>query len=66
MPDLASCIALCAEYNAGLENNGGKSGYCQAVTLLTTPGEFCYLKNATGNNITSNNSGLGVVSAKLE
>lgn len=59
-----SCVAACAEYNAGWSNSvasgielGG--GYCLAVSLVIKEGEFCYLKNGTGRNDTGT-SGEGV------
>jgi hypothetical protein len=71
-PDLISCVALCAQYNAGYSNAVGDDvnvggGICVAVSLIKAPAEFCYLKNATGVNDTSANvaSGIGVDSAVL-
>ena len=71
VPDMLTCLALCAEYNSGYSDaigddvfrNGG--GMCVGVSLIRGPAEFCYLKNATGINDTSAAGGSPVDSAVL-
>jgi len=53
-PDLASCAAACASYNAGYllalkYGHGVGGGMCRAVALLVAPQGTCWLKNNTGN-----------------
>jgi hypothetical protein len=65
MPDFSSCIMACAAYNAGYNTNyqdgvDVAGGLCRAVTMVINEGEFCYLKNGTGVNNTSNSGGAAV------
>jgi len=60
--DLTHCVALCAEYNSGVENTvgegiliAGAATYCRVVSLVLSPGEFRYLKNSTSVDDTSVN-----------
>jgi hypothetical protein len=56
---------MCAEYNAGITRNGGSTGFCVAVTLVESAGQFCYLKNSTGINNTDTGGTGPYVSAQL-
>ena len=62
VPDLMHCVMLCAEYNFGLDTT---SGFCRGVSMVEKPGEFCYLKSATGVNDTSTSGNGPYVSAEL-
>lgn len=59
------CVTLCAEYNAGLANNGGTSGFCEGVSMVESAGQFCYLKNSVGVNDTTTSGAGPYVSAQL-
>jgi hypothetical protein len=61
---MAGCIAACAEYNIGHAVESG-SPKCAAVAVVKAPGEFCYLKSATGVNDTSSSGGSPIDSAVL-
>jgi hypothetical protein len=63
-PDMAGCIAACAEYNIGYAVSTGGPG-CVAVAVVKAPGEFCYLKSAIGVNNTSSSGGEPIDSAVL-
>ncbi|KAK3328932.1 hypothetical protein B0H66DRAFT_539768 [Apodospora peruviana] len=70
LPSLDDCIAACASYNAMytrpqvlFDANAGK-GFCRSVTIVKSPGEYCYLKNGTATNNTFGNPG-GFTSARL-
>lgn len=52
---LEDCITACASWNQAYPNSrltDGSRGMCRSVALVKTPGEYCYLKNATGTNDT--------------
>jgi hypothetical protein len=54
-PTLEACITACAAWNVAYPHSGltdGPRGNCRSVALLKRPGEYCYLKNATGTNNT--------------
>ena len=60
---MASCIDTCVAYNLGYAVTNGGSPACVAVAVVKAPGEFCYLKSATGINDTSTSGGAPIDSA---
>ncbi|EFQ30800.1 hypothetical protein CGRA01v4_12848 [Colletotrichum graminicola] len=53
VPNFRECMDLCAAYNQAYIGNlaSGKmasGGYCRSVAMVKLPGEYCYLKNGTG------------------
>ncbi|KAF9875698.1 hypothetical protein CkaCkLH20_06630 [Colletotrichum karsti] len=70
VPDMLSCMTLCAQYNQGYSDAVGDDvyvggGICVGVALIKGTGQFCYLKNATGINDTTAAGGFRVDSAVL-
>ncbi|KAK4147862.1 uncharacterized protein C8A04DRAFT_24421 [Dichotomopilus funicola] len=55
LPSLDDCITACAAYNVNFLSNKAAGngisagGLCTAVTIIKKEGEYCYLKNGTGN-----------------
>lgn len=56
---------MCIAYNLGYAVTSGASLACAAVAVVKAPGEFCYLKSATGINDTSSSGGAPIDSALL-
>lgn len=51
-------MQACAMYNLGYTAaHGGPQ--CKVVAVVKSAGDFCYLKSATGNNV-SDSSGVGI------
>ncbi|KAK1963071.1 hypothetical protein LY78DRAFT_614936 [Colletotrichum sublineola] len=53
VPTFRDCMDLCAAYNQGYSGNlalgnVASGGYCRSVAMIKLPGEYCYLKNGTG------------------
>ncbi|TDZ30478.1 hypothetical protein C8035_v002448 [Colletotrichum spinosum] len=70
VPDMLTCMTLCAQYNQGYSDAVGDDvyvggGICVGVALIKGVGQFCYLKNSTGINDTSAAGGFAVDSAVL-
>ncbi|KAL0935145.1 uncharacterized protein CTRU02_209736 [Colletotrichum truncatum] len=70
VPDMLTCITLCAQYNQGYSDAVGDDvyvggGICVGVALIKGRGQFCHLKNATGINDTAAAGGFEVDSAVL-
>ncbi|KAE9577104.1 hypothetical protein CGCF415_v001745 [Colletotrichum fructicola] len=70
VPDMLTCMTLCAQYNQGYSDAVGDDvyvggGICVGVALVKGIGQFCYLKNATGINDTTAAGGFDVDSAVL-
>ncbi|KAF6815994.1 hypothetical protein CSOJ01_03263 [Colletotrichum sojae] len=70
VPDMLTCMTLCAQYNQGYSDAVGDDvyvggGICVGVALVKGAGQFCYLKNATGINDTAAAGGFPVDSAVL-
>lgn len=60
---MASCIDTCVAYNLGYAVTNGDSPSCVAVAVVKAPGEFCYLKSATGINDTTTSGGASIDTA---
>ncbi|WYZ44149.1 hypothetical protein EsH8_VII_000585 [Colletotrichum jinshuiense] len=71
VPDMLTCMTLCAQYNQGYSDAVGDDvfldggGICIGVALIKGPAQFCHLKNATGINQTDAAGGFDVDSAVL-
>ncbi|KAK2063212.1 hypothetical protein LY76DRAFT_588659 [Colletotrichum caudatum] len=53
VPNFRECMDLCAAYNQAYSGNlasgnVASGGYCRSVAMIKLPGEYCYLKNGTG------------------
>ncbi|KAK1993351.1 hypothetical protein LX36DRAFT_714654 [Colletotrichum falcatum] len=53
VPTFRDCMNLCAAYNQAYNSNlasgnVASGGYCRSVAMIKLPGEYCYLKNGTG------------------
>ncbi|KAK1980828.1 hypothetical protein LZ30DRAFT_110691 [Colletotrichum cereale] len=71
VPDMLTCMTLCAQYNQGYSDAVGDDvfldggGICVGVALVKGAAQFCHLKNATGVNATAAAGGFDVDSAVL-
>ncbi|TQN72873.1 hypothetical protein CSHISOI_02593 [Colletotrichum shisoi] len=71
VPDMLTCMTLCAQYNQGYSDAVGDDvfldggGICVGVALVKGVAQFCHLKNATGVNATAAAGGFDVDSAVL-
>ncbi|KZL84725.1 hypothetical protein CI238_07880 [Colletotrichum incanum] len=71
VPDMLTCMTLCAQYNQGYSDAVGDDvfldggGICVGVALVKGTAQFCHLKNATGVNATAAAGGFDVDSAVL-
>jgi hypothetical protein len=70
VPDMLTCISLCAQFNQGYSDSVGDDvrvggGICVGVSLIRGTAQFCYLKNATGINQVDAADGHPVDSAVL-
>ncbi|KAK1972229.1 hypothetical protein LY78DRAFT_427258 [Colletotrichum sublineola] len=71
VPDMLTCMTLCAQYNQGYSDAVGDDvfldggGICVGVALVKGTAQFCHLKNATGINATAAAGGFDVDSAVL-
>jgi hypothetical protein len=70
VPDMYTCIQLCAQYNQQYSDAIGDDvavggGICVSVGLVRGAGQFCHLQNATGINDTSTALGNPVDTAVL-
>ncbi|GKT41769.1 uncharacterized protein ColSpa_01950 [Colletotrichum spaethianum] len=71
VPDMLTCMTLCAQYNQGYSDAVGDDvfldggGICVGVGLVKGVAQFCHLKNATGVNATEAAGGFDVDSAVL-
>ncbi|KAG7044843.1 membrane insertase protein [Colletotrichum scovillei] len=71
VPDMLTCMTLCAQYNQGYSDAVGDDvfldggGICVGVALVKGTAQFCHLQNATGINQTTASGGFDVDSAVL-
>ncbi|OHE92044.1 hypothetical protein CORC01_12683 [Colletotrichum orchidophilum] len=71
VPDMLTCMTLCAQYNQGYSDAVGDDvfldggGICVGVALVKGTAQFCHLQNATGINKTAASGGFDVDSAVL-
>ncbi|KAK1636131.1 hypothetical protein BDP81DRAFT_291352, partial [Colletotrichum phormii] len=71
VPDMLTCMTLCAQYNQGYSDAVGDDvfldggGICVGVALVKGTAQFCHLQNATGINQTASSGGFDVDSAVL-